>query len=82
MSQKPNTPKGTRDFFPETVFKRNYLIKILKSQFEKFGFLPIETPSFEKSSTLLGKYGDEGDRLVLRGYSDSGISEKPLVPLP
>lgn len=66
MSQKPNTPKGTRDFLPETVFKRNYLTGVIKSHFEKFGFSPIETPSFEKSSTLLGKYGDEGDRLVFK----------------
>ena len=66
MSQKPNTPKGTRDFLPETVVKRNYLTGIIKSHFEKFGFLPIETPSFEKSSTLLGKYGEEGDRLVFK----------------
>ncbi|MDG1761141.1 MAG: histidine--tRNA ligase [Flavobacteriaceae bacterium] len=66
MSQKPNTPKGTRDFLPETVIKRNYLTGIIKSHFEKFGFLPIETPSFEKSSTLLGKYGEEGDRLVFK----------------
>lgn len=66
MSQKPNTPKGTRDFLPETVFRRNYLTGVIKSHFEKFGFLPIETPSFEKSSTLLDKYGDEGDRLVFK----------------
>ena len=66
MAQKPSTPKGTRDFSPEEVAKRNYIFDIIKSQFKKFGFQPIETPSFEKSETLLGKYGEEGDRLIFK----------------
>ncbi|MFD0962929.1 histidine--tRNA ligase [Pseudofulvibacter geojedonensis] len=66
MAQKPSTPKGTRDFNPKEVAKRNYIFNMIKSQFKKFGFQPIETPSFEKSSTLLGKYGEEGDRLIFK----------------
>jgi len=66
MSQKPSIPKGTRDFSPEEVLRRNYIIDILKQSFEQFGFQPIETPSFENSSTLMGKYGDEGDRLTFK----------------
>ncbi len=66
MSQKPSTAKGTRDFLPNTVSKRTFLIQTIKSVFETFGFLPIETPAFEKTSTLMGKYGDEGDRLIFK----------------
>ncbi|HET8838930.1 MAG TPA: histidine--tRNA ligase [Flavobacteriaceae bacterium] len=66
MAQKPSLPKGTRDFSPEEVAKRNYIIGIIKSNFEKFGFQPIETPSFENSETLMGKYGEEGDRLIFK----------------
>lgn len=66
MAQKPSTPKGTRDFSPIEVAKRNYIFSKIKSQFEKFGFQPIETPSFENSETLMGKYGEEGDRLIFK----------------
>ncbi|MCX2679207.1 histidine--tRNA ligase [Galbibacter sp. EGI 63066] len=66
MAQKPGIPKGTRDFNPEEVSKRNYIINTIKKEFEVFGFLPIETPSFENSETLMGKYGDEGDRLIFK----------------
>lgn len=66
MAQKPSTPKGTRDFNPEQVAKRNYIFSTIKSEFQKFGFQPIETPSFENSSTLMGKYGEEGDRLIFK----------------
>ncbi|WP_425075851.1 histidine--tRNA ligase [Psychroserpens sp. S379A] len=66
MAQKPSIPKGTRDFNPEDVAKRNYIFNTIKRQFEVFGFQPIETPSFENSSTLMGKYGDEGDRLIFK----------------
>jgi histidyl-tRNA synthetase len=64
MAQKPSIPKGTRDFSPQELAKRNYIFSIIKKRFELFGFQPIETPSFENSETLLGKYGDEGDRLI------------------
>ncbi|MEJ4087128.1 histidine--tRNA ligase [Galbibacter orientalis] len=66
MAQKPSIAKGTRDFTPEEVSKRNYIISTIKRHFETFGFLPIETPSFENSDTLMGKYGDEGDRLIFK----------------
>ncbi|WP_406684402.1 histidine--tRNA ligase [Seonamhaeicola sp. MEBiC1930] len=66
MAQKPSIPKGTRDFNPEQVAKRNYIFNTIRGAFETFGFLPIETPSFENSSTLMGKYGEEGDRLIFK----------------
>lgn len=66
MAQKPSIPKGTRDFSPSEVAKRQYIIQIIKSNFEKFGYQPIETPSFENSETLMGKYGEEGDRLIFK----------------
>lgn len=66
MAQKPAVPKGTRDFLPQDVRKRNYLFDTIKTVFKKYGFAPIETPSFELSSTLMGKYGEEGDRLIFR----------------
>ena len=66
MASKPSIPKGTRDFSPAEVAKRQYIIQVIKSNFEKFGFQPIETPSFENSETLMGKYGEEGDRLIFK----------------
>jgi histidyl-tRNA synthetase len=66
MAQKPSIPKGTRDFSPAEVAKRNYIIENIQHQFKKFGFQPIETPSFENSDTLMGKYGEEGDRLIFK----------------
>lgn len=66
MASKPSIPKGTRDFSPSEVAKRQYIMQIIKSNFEKFGFQPIETPSFENSETLMGKYGEEGDRLIFK----------------
>ncbi len=66
MAQKPGIPKGTRDFNPQQVAKRNYIFNTIRKQFEIFGFQPIETPSFENSETLMGKYGEEGDRLIFK----------------
>ena len=66
MSNAPSNPKGTRDFLPTELSKRNYIIDILKKNFKNFGFSEIETPALEKTSTLLGKYGNEGDRLVFK----------------
>ncbi len=63
---KPSIPKGTRDFSPIEIAKRNYIFSTIKEVFETFGFQPIETPSFENSSTLMGKYGEEGDRLIFK----------------
>ncbi|MFA7687243.1 MAG: histidine--tRNA ligase [Moheibacter sp.] len=64
--QKPSIPKGTRDFSPEEVSKRQYIFDKIRHQFQLFGYLPIETPSFENLSTLTGKYGEEGDRLIFK----------------
>lgn len=64
MAQKPSIPKGTRDFLPLDVARRSYVINTIRTHFERYGFLPIETPSMEKSASLLGKYGEEGDRLM------------------
>ncbi|WP_243471519.1 histidine--tRNA ligase [Winogradskyella sp. MH6] len=66
MAQKPSIPKGTRDFNAVEVAKRSYIMDVIKEQFELYGFQPIETPSFENSETLMGKYGDEGDRLIFK----------------
>lgn len=66
MAQKPSIPKGTRDFLPAEVAKRTYIFETIKKSFQTYGFSPIETPSFELSSTLLGKYGEEGDRLIFK----------------
>ncbi len=66
MIIKPSTPKGTRDFSSLEIARRNYLKTVLQETFEKFGFQPIETPSFERLETLTGVYGEEGDRLVFK----------------
>lgn len=63
---KPSIPKGTRDFGPSEYRKRQYILTVLKDAFEKYGFQPIETPSFENLDTLIGKYGEEGDRLIFK----------------
>ncbi|MGY8910013.1 MAG: histidine--tRNA ligase [Flavobacteriales bacterium] len=63
---KPSIPKGTRDFSPTEVANRTYIINAIKTAFETYGFQPIETPSFENSDTLMGKYGEEGDRLIFK----------------
>ncbi|MGE7778053.1 histidine--tRNA ligase [Chitinophaga sp. NPDC101104] len=63
---KLNTPQGTRDFGPEVVRKRNHIFAVIRQAFERFGFQPLETPAMEYTSTLLGKYGDEGDNLIFK----------------
>lgn len=66
MAQKPSIPKGTRDFGPEEMIKRTYIFDTIKSVFRTCGFIPLETPAMENLSTLLGKYGDEGDKLLFK----------------
>jgi len=66
MATKPRIAKGTRDFSAQQIAKREYIFGTIKSNFKAFGFAPIETPSFELSETLLGKYGEEGDRLIFK----------------
>ena len=90
MAQKPSTPKGTRDFSPEVMLKRNYIMKVIKNAFQTFGYLPIETPSMENSSTLMGKYGEEGDRLIFKILNsgdylkkvdlNSDLDSKKMIP--
>ena len=76
MASKPSIPKGTRDFSSIEVSKRNYIISIMRNHFEMFGYLPIETPSFENSETLLGKYGEEGDRLIFKILNSGDYLDK------
>src|SRR5680860_350101 len=78
MAQKPSIPKGTRDFSPSEVAKRNYIFSTIKQVFETYGFQPIETPSFENSETLMGKYGEEGDRLIFKILDSGEYFEKNL----
>ncbi|MBL6657050.1 MAG: histidine--tRNA ligase [Flavobacteriales bacterium] len=66
MAKTPTIPKGTRDFSPSDMRKRNYVFQILKQAFEKYGFDQIETPAMENLDTLTGKYGDEGDKLIFK----------------
>ena len=66
MAQKPSIPKGTRDFSPEEMAKRNYIFGTIKEVFLLYGFQQIETPSLENLSTLMGKYGEEGDKLLFK----------------
>ena len=63
---KPSIPKGTRDFSPEEMVRRNYIFDTIKTIFQRYGFLPIETPAMENLSTLTGKYGEEGDQLIFK----------------
>ena len=83
-SVKPSIPKGTRDFSPEQVAKRNYIFNTIRSVFEKYGYQPIETPTMEMLSTLTGKYGDEGDKLLFKvlnsGNFLDGVSNDKLAP--
>ena len=83
MAQKPSIPKGTRDFLPEVMVRRNYIFDTIKGVFKRFGFQPIETPSMENLSTLLGKYGEEGDKLLFRilnsGDFMSGVQQNGEV---
>ncbi|HEX4374800.1 MAG TPA: histidine--tRNA ligase [Puia sp.] len=63
---KPSIPQGTRDFGPETVRKRNYIFNTIRAVFELYGFQPLETPAMENLETLMGKYGEEGDKLIFK----------------
>lgn len=66
MAQKPSIPKGTRDFSPAEMAKRNYIFDTIKTVFALHGFRQIETPALENLSTLMGKYGEEGDKLLFK----------------
>jgi histidyl-tRNA synthetase len=73
---KPSIPKGTRDFSPEQMVRRNYIFDTIRSVFSKYGFMPIETPAMENLSTLLGKYGDEGDKLLFKILNSGDFIDK------
>ncbi len=75
-SQKPSIPKGTRDFIPEEMVRRNYIFNTIVSVFKLYGFQPIETPAMENLSTLLGKYGEEGDKLLFRILNSGDFLKK------
>lgn len=83
MATKPGIPKGTRDFSPIEMAKRNYIFSTIKEVFHRFGFEQIETPSMENLSTLMGKYGEEGDKLLFKiqnsGDYFSGITDEELL---
>jgi len=76
-SIKPRVPKGTRDFSPVEMVRRNYIFDTIKGVFRKYGYQQIETPSMENSETLLGKYGDEGDKLIFK-LLNSGLNDYDL----
>ena len=82
MAQQPSIPKGTRYFGPDEMIKRTYIFDTIKSVFRTYGFLPLETPAMENLSTLLGKYGDEGDKLLFKilnsGDFLSGVAPETL----
>ena len=83
MAAKPSIPKGTRDFSPVEMSKRNYIFDTIRSAFHLFGFKQIETPAMENLSTLMGKYGDEGDKLLFKiqnsGDYFSGLTDEELL---
>jgi histidyl-tRNA synthetase len=75
---KPSIPQGTRDFSAETVRKRNFILSTIKNVFELYGFEPLETPAMEKLDTLMGKYGEEGDKLIFK-ILNNGLNEPTNV---
>lgn len=76
MSSKPSIPKGTRDFGPEQVGKRNFIFDTIRTVFVKYGYQPIETPTMESLSTLTGKYGEEGDKLLFKVLNNGDFLAK------
>lgn len=82
MAQKPSIPKGTRDFSPAEMMRRQYIFDTIKRVFHAYGFAPLETPAMENLSTLLGKYGDEGDKLLFKilnsGDYASGLTDEEV----
>ncbi|MFC0183770.1 histidyl-tRNA synthetase [Pseudarcicella hirudinis] len=73
---KPSLVKGTRDFGPDKMVKRNFIFDTIKQTFQRFGFMPLETPTMENLSVLMGKYGDEGDQLLFKVLNSGNFSEK------
>ena len=73
---KPSIPKGTRDFGPRVMARRNWMFSVMRSAFERYGFLPIETPAMESLQTLTGKYGEEGDQLIFKILNNGDFLSK------
>ncbi len=80
MAQKPSIPKGTRDFGPAEMHKRNYIFDTIKEVYQLYGFQPLETPAMENLSTLTGKYGEEGDRLLFKILNSGDFLKKVKDP--
>lgn len=78
MAQTPSIPKGTRDYSPEIMVKRNYIFDTIKNVFKLYGYMPLETPAMENLSTLMGKYGEEGDKLLFKILNSGDF----LSPIP
>lgn len=76
MAQKPSIPKGTRDFSPAEMVRRNYIFDSIKEVFQRYGYMPIETPAMENLDTLLGKYGEEGDKLLFKILNSGDFLKK------
>ncbi|MDQ3190968.1 MAG: histidine--tRNA ligase [Bacteroidota bacterium] len=79
MAEKPSVPKGTRDFSPEQMIRRNYIFDTIRTVYQLFGFMPIETPAMENLSTLTGKYGDEGDQLIFKILNSGDFLSKVKI---
>ena len=79
MADKPSVPRGTRDFSPTEMVRRNYIFDTIKGVFRKYGYQQIETPSMENLSTLMGKYGDEGDKLIFKVLDSGPYFEKTTI---
>ena len=73
---KPSIPKGTRDFLPSQVYKRNYIFSVIEHAFKLYGYQPIETPAMESLQTLTGKYGEEGDKLLFKVLNNGDFLSK------
>lgn len=78
--QKPSIPKGTRDFGPEQMIRRNFILDTIREVYKRYGFLPLETPSMELLSVLTGKYGDEGDQLIFKILRNGDFLQKVKIP--
>src|SRR5690625_7917209 len=76
-----NIPKGTRDFGTEEIYKRRYIFDTIQKYFERYGYVPIETPAMENLDTLMGKYGDEGDQLLFKVLNNGDYLAKVLRDL-
>ena len=78
-NKKPSIPKGTRDFTPIVMCRRNYILETVKNAFERYSYVPIETPAMENTSTLTGKYGNEGDKLIFRIINSGDFLAKTKI---